>query len=426
MKTRYVAFGLSAAVIAFLLIYLYSASLTLNSPLLHGTYCNSVPVEVSWQGRLEPTTFKAQLGNTDVTTSFKPLPATPPAKASLTITPGTSVLTVSAVVLPRLIPGFLAIITKTATTTFAVDELTITPANVAIAPGSTGSANLARTCLNISTAAAAQVLLTSDKPATADSSQPTVTVPAMQTQALLPLKSGSRPGKATIDASISSVSRAKLAVTVKRATGCFSQLTPNFAQIGGTRNSPDGTFGVSITSQQNPTPPPIVWYFAQFKKGNQNVGPSVQFAVDTAGGGAGFCAASNVGAVLSGYAGTLGQSSDYAFSLIDLLATAPPARELPVWSKSAGPGGQPILYGPTLQLSNDCTLAVIAGAHPQGGPEKHQLRVVDVLSGNTLPNGEMGFNGSAISACVVDSATGQRVDISIDNVPQSPSIAIPQ
>jgi hypothetical protein len=267
------------------------------------------------------------------------------------------------------------------------------------------------------------VSLNTDAAPVADAAQTPVTIPALSGQVSASLKTGPRLGTANIQALTAGAKRATLAVTTaKRATGCFTAVTPTFTQMGGTMNSPDGTFATAIRSQPNTNPPPPTYYFAQFKKGNQKVGSEVQFATDSAGGGAGFCPNSNLGVVLSGYGGKLGQASDYFYTLVDLLGTNPPLREFPVWSKSTVDPG--VLYGPVLQLSADCTLALVAGANPQGKltqpSQQDTLQVVDAITGKNFPNNQLYFHANtlnSINACLVDAGANQKVNISVDNVP---------
>jgi hypothetical protein len=74
--------------------------------------------------------------------------------------------------------------------------------------------------------------------------------------------------------------------------------------------------------------------------------------------------------------------------------------------------GAPFFYRPTLLLSPDCSLALVAGAHPNSTQEPHWLHVADVIAGAGISACEVAFggpdDGSGLTARVVDKPNGTQ------------------
>ncbi len=420
-KKAAISLVLAASLIA-LIAYLRTTSLKISSPTTNANVCSPVTVTVSWTGRLDASTFKAMLGNTNVTAAFGTIPANSPANASLSIVPGSPQLTVSAVVAPRILAGFTTVQTLTDKITLVTDQITLDQNNLSLAPNAKSPLKVSRTCSNPATAPLS-VGLRSDNAVLADVDMASVSLPAQSpSEATVQVSSYARPGKTAIKSSVGSGSQATAGpianVTVKRALGCFTHVNPNTTS-GATNPSPDGVFNLAIRTQMHSPPPPSLQYFARFSKGAN--GNETSFYTDTLGGGAAFCSASNAGAALSGYGGLLGHSSNYFFALTDLLKTPMASHEFEAWSKNM----TVVAYVPVLQFSQDCSLALIASANNATTPNPYRLTIIDVPSGSILPNGEQYFGGAnvtsnVIQACVADTPTGQQVNITIDNVAQTP------
>jgi hypothetical protein len=427
----YVAAG-SVALVALLALlnWYFTPSLTIDGPTAGASVCEPVPVAVSWGGRLmnmEATLNGRDVTNVPLTLDQNKKTATATTDADM----GPRTVTVSGDFKPRFLGGFYPIKTITETRSFTVKrpDLAFVPTSVSVSQPGTQQATMSRACM--STAKGLIVTMLSNATSVAKPSQTSVTLAPQQAMTAVQVTAGTRPGLAKISGSaqhhlMSFTSAVPLDVHVKRATGSFVRLDPAFATPSGKQDSPSGEFSVHIsTAIVNPSvPPPYASFDAQFKKGtsstSDNLASAIRFSTASAGGGAGFCARSSLGAVFSGY--PQGHPSDYVYSLVDLRSDHPSVREFEVDSETANAAtGAPFLYRPTLLVSPDCSLVIVAGAHPNSTQEPHWLRAVDVITGAGLPGCELAFGGlenaTDLTAKVVDTTNGrQRVDISVGSV----------
>lgn len=417
-RTVYLIAGSSLALlglIAFLNWY-FTPSLSIETPTEGAALCEPIAVRASWTGRL--MSMQATLNGTDV--KNVPLTLDNGAKTATATTEadaGTRILTVVGEFQPRFVSGLLsATQTITATRTFTVKrpDLTFAPTSVTVSQPGTQQATISRACM--SAARPLAVSLATSRALIATPAQTTVTVPAQQPSAPVIVTAGTRPGRAEISPSFRHHQAAftgttRLEARVKRATGAFARVNPSFVTPNAKQDSPNGEFSVHVGSAiVNPgVPPPYASFDAQFKKGTTSSSPNlageIRFSTAALGGGAGFCAASAVGVVFSGY--PQGHVSDYLYSLVDLRADSPVVREFEAESVTAhATTGAPFFYRPTLMLSPDCSLALVAGAHPNSTQEPHWLHVADVITGAGISACEIAFggpdDGSGLTARVVD------------------------
>ena len=199
---------------------------------------------------------------------------------------------------------------------------------------------------------------------------------------------------------------------IARINGPFSEVAPDFATVGGSKSSPDGTYSVAIkTGAQVALPSDLA---AVFQKGNQVVGQPVGFAIGPTSnlGGAGFCAASTWAVVLSGKANQMGSSSEYLFKFFDLAGNPGVVREWP-----ANGLKQLYFFQPRVYLSPDCSVAFVAGAN-LAGSSNNVLRVIDLVSGNPVGS-DVPFNGSSFGATLKIVNGQQIVEVTTDGQTQS-------
>ena len=210
-------------------------------------------------------------------------------------------------------------------------------------------------------------------------------------------------------------------VILSRLGGSFVEVTPNTSAPGQSATSPNGVYTVAITtgsaiglSTSNA---------ATFRKGTTALGPALGFYIGptTNLGGAGYCAASRVGVVLSGNAQQLGFSTDHVFSLARLDTTGPALFVRRTFAVNAYKQNPPYFFAPRILLSPDCTLALVAGANTFGA-SANVLQVFDLLTGNKLGS-DVPFGTPSFSAKVAVVNGKPVIQVTVDG--STVSIAMP-
>jgi hypothetical protein len=125
-------------------------------------------------------------------------------------------------------------------------------------------------------------------------------------------------------------------------------------------------------------------------------------------GGAGFCAGSLAGFVISGKGpGVVAPASaQYVASVLEF--TNPLAVGEANVTSFRNSGTTPYYFEPAVYFSPDCSLAIAVGAHPTG-PEDNEAQVIDLKSSRVV--GALEFSAASFAASVDDAGTGQRVEL---------------
>jgi hypothetical protein len=209
----------------------------------------------------------------------------------------------------------------------------------------------------------------------------------------------------------------QITVIVGREAGPFADPSPApYSQVvPSTVNAGTGGFRVDISVGPPAVPQP---YKANFYRGTTAVGGDIGYTVGTTSnlGGAGFCANAAPSAITRGVvmSGALpGFASQNVVMFVDVTATAPA-----IISETADITAQPTptspitTFPPRVRFSKDCTLALVAGVNKLG-PSKNMLHVYDLRTGTPIGT-DVPFETGTFSATVVNTATDQKVEISVD------------
>ena len=136
-----------------------------------------------------------------------------------------------------------------------------------------------------------------------------------------------------------------------------------------------------------------------FNHGQTNV-PNQPF------GGAGFCAGSTAGFVISGKGpGVIAPASaQYVASVLELTNPTAVGQADVTAFRSAG---TLYYFEPAVYFNSDCTLALVVGAHPIG-PANNVAQMIRLKTSTIVGNIE--FSAPTFSASVADAGTRQRID----------------
>jgi hypothetical protein len=245
----------------------------------------------------------------------------------------------------------------------------------------------------------------------------TTTIPAGATsgQIALTATAGASYGDRTVTLQASGggiQQRTSFTVRVFRATGAFASASLAVTTPPQSMTSPNGAVRVSARIGSSVGLPSA--FAAVFERnGGGALGSPLPYnhgqlnAQNSAFGGAGFCAGSNAGFVISG-AGpgvTIPSSAQYLMSAFEFTNPSIVGQAEVAAFRSTNP---PYYFQPALYFSPDCSLALAVGAHPLG-PENNLAQIIDLRTGRVINSIE--FSDPFFTASVVDAGSRQRVDL---------------
>ena len=165
-------------------------------------------------------------------------------------------------------------------------------------------------------------------------------------------------------------------------------------------------------------------FAAVFRRGTVTIGNAIGYnhgatnQPNGAYGGAGFCAASNAGFVIAGQGPGVvtPASAQFASFFLDFLSGRQSSQTDVASFRSA------YYFQPRVWFSPDCSVAIVAGAHPVG-PVNNLAQVIDVARGVFL--GSFEFVAPTFTAAVTTTASGtQQVTFTV-NGQARPPMALP-
>jgi len=285
-----------------------------------------------------------------------------------------------------------------------------------------GSANLTATITRTGGFAAPVTLSVSNPPTGVTAGPPpagmpgTVTIPAGMTTGTLAFTANAAADygdrTVTLRADAGGVTRTTtFTLRVFHATGSFSKASFAVRIPPQTAMSSNGAVRVSAvlgTAEGLPSA-----YAAVYDRmpGAVRLGQPVPFnhgqtnVLNQAFGGAGFCAGSTAGFVLSGKGpGVVAPASaQYVASVLEFTNPSVVGHADVAAFRTAG---TPYYFEPAVYFNSDCTLALAVGAHPLG-PANNLAQVIELKRATAV--GSIEFSDPTFTASVVDAGTGQRI-----------------
>jgi hypothetical protein len=209
---------------------------------------------------------------------------------------------------------------------------------------------------------------------------------------------------------------ATLSLRVMRATGPFTVAGFAVTTAGQTATSGAVTL-LARTGMQEGLP---AAFAAVFRRSNATIGSAIGYnhgatnQPNSAYGGAGFCAASAAGFVIAGRGPgvTTPPSAQFAAFFLDFLS----GRQAPQTDVASFRSAY--YFQPRVWFSPDCSVAIVAGAHPIG-PVNNLAHVINVAGTTAL--GSFEFDAPTFTAAVATTPAGtQQVTFTADGQARTP------
>ena len=394
------------------------SSYGIKQPTCASVQAGSTPFRIEWTGG-NMSNFTATLDGTSVASRFAIGDSS--ATATIPVTAGSHTVATTADVYD---PVYRKAIARSGSVTFtatapAASVGVSAPAN---AQGARGAA-LPITVTVTRSGTSAPVSVSATGPAI---SSPGVTISGASGSLTLTVKTDAPFGvsQVTIEGSATGASpdSTTLSLRVLRATGAFASAGFAVTTGGQTATSNDGAVTVAArTGAQEGLPSAFA---AVFRRGTVALGNAIGYnhgatnQPNGAYGGAGFCTASSAGFVIAGRGPGVvtPASAQFAAFFLDFQTSRQSPQTDVASFRSA------YYFQPRVWFSQDCSVAIVAGAHPVG-PVNNLAQVIDVARGAFL--GSFEFAVPTFTAAVTTTASGtQQVTFTADGQARPP-IALP-